>query len=198
LLNSGRLISVIAVAAAGLGLSAYQNGDTDGGGNWMGFTVGILRVFYSFGMGLLIHRFHTKMEALRVPSWILLGLVVFILSVTPSAQARPWYDMFAVILVFPAIVYIASASEPGSPKVIFAYSLLGTTSYAIYILHNQVASFTAGAVRGIFKCNVAQFAPFSGVAFLLVFVYGCWLLDRVYDLPVRRWASGMFLKKQKS
>jgi peptidoglycan/LPS O-acetylase OafA/YrhL len=195
LLNSARLISVIAIAAAGLGFCAYQNGDTDGGGNWAGFTVGVLRVLYSFGMGLLIHRFHTKMEAFRVPSWILITLVILTLSVTPSAQARPWYDMVAVILVFPAIVHIASASEPGSPKVTYAYSVLGTTSYAVYILHNQVASFISRAVRGIFKCNVAQFAPFSGIAFALVFVYGCWLLDLVYDLPVRRWATKVFLKK---
>lgn len=192
------MILIIASAAIGLGLYAYQNGRTDGGGVWSEFMIGLLRVVYSFGAGLLIQRYHTKIIFFRLPSWALMGLVMVLLSVTPSDQARPWYDMLVVILLFPAIVHIAAASESKSKNIIKVYSLLGTTSYAVYILHERFASFIAAVFRRVLKHEVGQFAPFSGLIFLLGLVSVCWLLDGVYDLPVRRWATKIFLPKAKS
>lgn len=193
-LTEGKLILTMVITAMGLGLFAYENGNTDGGYLWTGFVVGLLRVTYSFGAGLLIHRLHTKIQIFRLPSWILLCLVFISLSVFPSNQFRPWYDMVVVVLLFPALVGIASASESGSKRVIQVYVFLGTTSYAIYILHKTFESFIEGALRAIFKCDVGQFAPYSGIVFLLCFTCICWWLDHFYDGPIRRWATKKFLK----
>jgi peptidoglycan/LPS O-acetylase OafA/YrhL len=196
-LTTSRMILIIGVAAITLGLSVFHYGDMDKGNEWTGFLTAFFRVIYSFGVGLLIHRFHTKLPAFRLPSWSLLGLVFVLLVVVPSTQVRPWYDLFVVILLFPAIVHVASASESSSERMVRVYGLLGTTSYAVYILHKQFALFVAAAFDRVFKHNVEQFAPFSGVVFLIGLVYACWLMDRVYDLPVRRWASQIFLKNRK-
>lgn len=193
-LTERKLIMTMVITSTGLGLFAFKNGSTDGGYLWTGFTIGILRVLYSFGAGLLIHRFQKRIKFFRVPSWILLGLVLILLSVNPSNMVRPWYDMIVVVLLFPILVGIASASESSSERVVQVYVFLGTTSYAVYILHKTFESFTEGAFRAILKCDVGQFAPLSGLLFLICLVYACWLLDRFYDLPVRRWASKTFLK----
>ncbi len=198
ILTVGKLIFVLAIAGIGLGLSAFQVGDLNGGSTWTGLITGVLRVIYSFSAGLLIYRFHTKISILRLPSWILIGFVLLSLSVTPSVPLRPWYDMVIVIFFFPLIVQMASVSEPRSEKVVKVYQILGTTSYAIYILHRPVAPLIAQLFLVIFKHPVSQFAPFSGFVFLLGFIFGCLLLDRIYDLPARHWATSIFLKKQRS
>jgi len=142
---------------------------------------------------LLIHRFHKKFN-FHLPSWLLMFLVFVILSQDPPAQLRSWYDILSVVILFPAIVCLASASEPGSVITLKCYSLLGMTSYAIYVLHVPLSKLIAVVFRRSTTFDVAQFAPYSGIVLLFVLILFTWLIDRFYDLPVRRIVTKYFTK----
>lgn len=193
ILTTGRLLVVIIISSIGLGICVYKVGNLDAGFYWKDFIVGIPRVLYSFGAGLLIQRMQ-KGFAPHLPSWLLVVFVFVILSLDPPAQLRPWFDIIAVTILFPAIVYVAAASQPTSLLATKCYTLLGATSYAIYVLHFPLSKLIAVAFRRITTFEIAEFAPFSGIILLCGLILFTWWVDRNYDLPVRRIATKYFSK----
>ena len=193
LLTTVRLLIIVAISAIALGICVFQIGNIDAGFYWKDFLIGIPRVLYSFGAGLLIQRFQ-KGFILHVPSWILITLVFVILCSDPPSQVRPWFDIITITILFPAIVYLASASEPSSGLAAKLYTLLGATSYAIYVLHVPLSKLITVGFKKITTLEVAQFAPLSGVILLFCLILVTWWIDRYYDQPVRRMASKYFCK----
>ncbi len=193
LLTTVRLLIVVAFSSIALGICVYKIGNLDAGFYWNDFIVGIPRVLYSFGAGLLVQRFR-KNSVLHIPSWVLIALVFVILCLDPPAQIRPWFDIVAVTILFPAIVYLASASEPNSVLAARCYTLLGAASYAIYVLHVPLSKLIATVFRRSTTFEVAQFAPFSGVVLLFGLILFTWWIDRYYDQSVRRMATKYFSK----
>lgn len=194
LLTTGRLLVVVAISALALGVCVYKIGNLDAGFYWDNFAVGIPRVLYSFGAGLLVHKFRNSFFEVRIPSWMLMALVFALLCLEPSAQVRPWFDFVAVTILFPAIVYLASASEPKSALASKCYAILGLTSYAIYVLHVPLSRLIASVVTRSTTYKVEQFAPYSGVVLLFALILFSWWIDRHYDQPTRRIATKYFSK----
>lgn len=192
-LTTRRLISVIALSSLVLGFLVFKAGNLDAGFYWEDFFVGIPRVLFSFGAGLLIHRFKRNSSS-YIPSWLLIAFVFIVLGANPPEYLRPWFDVIAVTFVFPAIIYLASASEPNSILAAKFYSLLGVTSYAIYVLHVPISKLMAGAFQRITSFDVSSFSPYSGVALLFSLVLIAWFINRYYDEPIRRIATN-FLRK---
>jgi len=194
-LTTSRLLIALAVSAIVLGVLVYIKGNLDVGFNWKHFFMGIPRVIYSFGAGLLIQRIQFRNFPLQLPSWVLMVFVLAILCYSPATQARSWYDMLAVTILFPGVVYLASTSEPGSVMAVRCYAFLGSVSYAIYVLHVPISQSIRAALKVSLKSDVAQLAPISGVILLFGLVLFSWIMDCVYDRPVRRIASKLFLEK---
>ncbi|TXT26433.1 MAG: rspF [Gallionellaceae bacterium] len=193
LLTTGRLLIVVAISAIALSVFVNKTGNLDAGFYWDDFAVGIPRVLYSFGAGLLVHKFRNSFKV-RIPSWILMTLVFALLCLEPPAQIRPWFDIVAVTILFPAIVYLASATEPKSALASKCYAILGLTSYAIYVLHVPLSKLMASLVTRGTTYQVEQFAPYSGVVLLFALVLFSWWIDRHYDQPTRRIATKYFSK----
>ena len=193
LLSTGRLFITITISAIFLGICVYKFGNLDAGFYWKEFFVGIPRVLYSFGTGLLIHRFHKNIK-LYCPSWILIILVFIILCLDLPTYLRPWYDILSVVILFPTIVCLASVSEPSSVITLKCYSILGMTSYAIYVLHVPLSKLIAVVFRRSTSFEVAQFAPYSGIVLLFILILFTWVIDRFYDMPVRRIVTKYFTK----
>lgn len=191
LLTTCRLLVVGAISAFALGVCVYKIGNLDSGFYWDDFAVGISRVLYSFCAGLLAHKFRNSIKVC-VPSWVLMALVFTLLCMAPPAQVRPWFDFVAVTILFPAIVYLASASEPKSALASKCYAILGLTSYAIYVLHVPLSKLIASVVTRCTTYKVEQFAPYSGVVLLSALILFAWWIDRYYDQPTRRIATKYF------
>lgn len=68
---------------------------------------------------------------------------------------------------------------------------LGTASYAIYVLHVPIADFFAEAVRRVSHREPALFAPWTGIACMLLSIMTALLLDKFYDGRART-----FLRKK--
>jgi peptidoglycan/LPS O-acetylase OafA/YrhL len=104
----------------------------------------------------------------------------------PEGELRAIWDAVCVLVVFPLVVYCGTLMDPG-PRLRRIATLLGLTSYAVYVLHSPLSSllnsatrhFAGGAGGGIG-------APYLGVVVLVVLLTGCWLVDRHVDMPIRR------------
>jgi hypothetical protein len=99
---------------------------------------------------------------------------------------RVYWDAVSVLLLSPIIVCAAALVEPPAwlrPAATF----LGLTSYAVYALHYPLVV----VVNSIFRARLAA-TPNSfylGFSLLAALLFGCWLVDKYYDFPVRRWLS---------
>ncbi|MET3117989.1 peptidoglycan/LPS O-acetylase OafA/YrhL [Undibacterium sp. GrIS 1.8] len=215
-LNTSILLLTIAISAIALLACTVYFGSLDVGYKWTHAVGGIPRVLYSFCMGLLIARLSGVQggvqggaqsndavfsDALRrvladfkLPSSILLLLTLLTLSVTPTDAIRPWYDLGAVLILFPLIVVLAARSEPRSLGLKKICIFLGAISYAIYVLHVPIFILVTIASKKLGLHDLADFAPFSGVLLLLVLVCFARIADRVYDQAMRRWL-GQFLTR---
>ena len=191
LLTIGRMFAVVTISAIALCICVYQIGNLDAGFYWKDIIVGIPRVLYSFGAGVLVHRYK-KIHILHFPSWGLIFIVFVILCLAPSSQVRPWFDIIAVIILFPAIVYLASATETKTYWLNNLYALLGATSYGIYVLHVPLSKLITIVLKKGIAFEVAQFAPYTGIVLLMFLVLFTWWVDNHFDQPIRRMASNYF------
>jgi peptidoglycan/LPS O-acetylase OafA/YrhL len=159
-------------------------------GFWIrSFPFGFFRVGYSFFAGVLLFRFYSSLKRSRnitlsntLLAWAVLGITAAVLTADPSPAVQPYYDVVSVIITFPAIVFLGLLFQPsGISARVFRF--LGLISYAVYTLHAPLA----GALGGIFGDRILHAAPLSGVAFLIFLVPFCWLADKLFDFPLRRW-----------
>ncbi len=190
-----RLVSVVAVSAIGLAACAILAPTSNLDLGWTVATSvgGVFRVLFSFFAGVLLYRrFSSRpiQEARRgnVASWLILACMSAILVSSPPAWAVPFFDLTAVLVVFPVLIYATLGWQPiGFSATLFKFG--GLISYAIYVLHAP-ASYLAGNVHHLlFRTDIGSAAPWSGIAFLVVLLLACFIVDRYYDLPVRRYLS---------
>jgi len=175
--TSVRLGFGLIVVASILFYNALTTGLIYGGGgaNWSSLHFGLLRVCYSFPAGVLIYRIHQRGARIPiVPPLILITAFPFLLML-PS----PWCAPFNVLVGFPLLVALASASE--ARRGIAAVSnTLGAASYAMYAIHSplyliSVPTFSRLGLTPLLAeiVVVACIIPFSLI------------IDRVYDTPIR-------------
>jgi peptidoglycan/LPS O-acetylase OafA/YrhL len=94
-----------------------------------------------------------------------------------------------IFIGFPVLVAFGANPEPrigGS-----AFRFLGAASYALYVLHFPLRRLVHGAVMSLAHRDLADFAPWSGIAFIVGALALCWILDRYYDTPARKWLMGL-------
>jgi len=202
ILSPRRLTAVVVVSAAGLVgcLTMIWPHTMEFGWasvRWKGFDVGLLaggcRVAYSFFMGVLLYRIFVARGGAQTPHrharwvpWALLAAVALILTAQPGETHHSLYDLLIVLAVFPAVVYTALHFQPcGIGARICAF--FGTVSYAIYALHAPLGLLVQSALKYQAGVLVENFAPWTGLAFAILLIPLCYLLDLTYDGPVRSW-----------
>lgn len=210
-LTSLRLWLVVALSALALLCSALALGSLDVGYQWSTALIGLPRVLYSFGVGLLIARLSIRrsgtstspssqssaamgqrdmgQRTFKFPTWLLLALVLAVLCASPATSWRPWYDLGAVLFGFPVLVWLACQTEARWAVLRRGYAFFGAISYALYVLHVPLALLANNASKKLWRAELAAFAPVSGIALVLLLAGLSWWLDRVYDQPLRRWLA---------
>lgn len=160
-----RSLSVLSVACAGLLiLVAQSNGSLDGGWAAASFHVGTARVLFGFTAGMAAYlvsrklRFHLN----RLVTAFLVAC--FCLAFFATGDWR--VDCALVILGFPLLVLLASRCEVDGLWAGLG-SHLGDISYSIYLLQTPAMLFTSGICQAVFGRNISEFAPVSGVLFVI-------------------------------
>lgn len=189
------MLALMLAATFGLVRALSYCGHLDVGWNNASITFGIYRVGYSFFAGVLLYRRFLankrKTKTLRhstVMSLSLIAVSAALLMSSPSDSVRPAYDLVTVVILFPVIVFLALSVEP-SRVLGRLYKLLGVISYGLYTLHAPIVSLVKVAM---FKysgsvLSVSQpLTPWVGLSFVALLGGVCWLADRYYDSPVRR------------
>jgi peptidoglycan/LPS O-acetylase OafA/YrhL len=149
--------------------------------------VGIVRVAASYTYGVLLFELRNKGLFNRFGSALASVAILMAVLMSPlpaSPLVNSIVDLLAVYLLFPATIILGSNAF-ASPRVVPTFSVLGTISYAIYILHPSVFTAFTGAWTLLLGGKAADHAPISGIVFVLILVLTCYAADRFYDLPIR-------------
>ncbi|GGF17222.1 acyltransferase [Aliidongia dinghuensis] len=186
-LTDGRLVALLAAAAVALVAAALFWGGLEIGNSWSTYLGGWSRVLWSFFAGILLYRLYRRRPhgTLGVRTGALLALVVLVLFAMPGTG--PWFGLLSALAVFPAIIWIGATVKLTGRAAGLAH-WLGTTSYALYITHLPVLGLVLLACREFGVAPEAAFLP-SLVAAVLGAVAVAWLLDGIYDIPIRRWLA---------
>lgn len=167
---------VFASAAVMVGVAVFGNIHND--------LAGAPRVGFSFFLGVLMFR---EIGAWRAPawaSWVALGIVCAVLASPKDGTAT---YLCAVLVAFPAAVWLALRAQP-PVWTVRASNVLGDLSYPLYTIHVPFAALVlaiTGPIGG---------APWSGWAFLAGLAAVSWALDQWFDRPVRRFLSALRIK----
>ncbi len=154
------------------------------------FAFGFARVLFSFCTGVLIFRHFIQQESPVVygnrTGLILLALTCAVLMMPlPQGDVRAWFGLFAVIVAFPALVYIAvrtritGALEP-------PMSTLGSISYPLYAVHAPLYILLSAVLENRLGLDLADHAPIAGLVLITLFTFGAYGLHHRLDLPFRQ------------
>ena len=182
-----RLIGLVALAICGLAVCVIHYGTLNVGFDWANAPGGLARVLFGFPLGVLLFRLHLRAPfALRLTWWAPLALAIFVFAFD-APVAKAWWELFAVVVLVPAIVVAAISSEPprGLQRICAA---LGAISYALYSLH---APFVGVFLRleTHLGFDATTHSVGKAVAFTALLGVVCLIAEAAYDRPVRRWLS---------
>lgn len=186
-LSSRVLATVVALAAVAVAFAGVHFGTLHVGWLWSHAWGGLARVTFSFFLGVLLFRLRKPRTLPQPAAWLVMALLPALLMCSPGPKLQAAYDIALVLLVFPPLLLVAAASPPGrAAKPLF--QVLGLTSYAIYVFHASLYIYAHGVAKALGLLR-PQYALGIGVGFLVLLVAVTWLVDLLYDQPVRRWLT---------
>lgn len=178
------LVAVLATSALALIGAVVWFHKLDIGFTWTNAWGGLPRVAFSFTAGLGLYRlFKARPWRSPLPAWAPLLILPPLFYVRVDEVVWP---LACVLLLFPAIVTAAAASQPG-PRSARIFAWLGAVSYPLYALHKPAGELMTAWMRHVSPQNVQN--AWIGAAYLAVALAACALIERFYDRPVRRWLT---------
>ena len=163
------------------------------------FFGGLLRMMFPFSAGMLLARNFRPVKVKGI-FWISIA-VLFILFSMPyipknsDISLNGLYELFCIIFVFPAIVWLAASGETNDKISERVCKILGDISYPLYIVHYPVMYlFYAWLIE-----NKHYTLGESWTVVILVFAINITLAYaalKFYDEPVRRMLTKRYNKKR--
>jgi peptidoglycan/LPS O-acetylase OafA/YrhL len=198
-----KMLLTVCVAVFGAALVHYcvtgPSGDVIGG--WSlepaQVRIGLTRLLYPFFAGLLLSR---VVQVGRIRHAFLLSSAIIVAALALprfGGEHDLWlnglYESVCILAVFPLVVYLGASGAVHSGMAARVCSFLGGISYPIYIVHYPfVYTYTAWVADG--KIALRDAWPVT-VATWLACVALAWVCLNYYDIPVRRWLTGRFMRK---
>ncbi|PZU11873.1 acyltransferase [Sphingomonas sp.] len=184
------LVAIIAVSFLLLGVAGWRLHGLANGFSPETFWGGFPRVFFSYFLGVLLHRTQPRWRA-HVPVLPLPLLLVAFLAIVLGESAlggripASAYWLGAVTIAFPlGLMLLAQARVPAAMERIS--EALGDLSYPLYAVHMPLLLIAAPAILPLSGPARAGLAiPVGGVIVIVAL-----LLDRYYDRPVRKRIQG--------
>ncbi len=169
-----------------------HNGDVVGGWSLTPtqLKVGFTRLLYPFLSGLLLSRIAKPGKVKNAFVWCSL-LIVALLVCPRIGGERLWmngiYESFAIIIMFPLIVYLGASGGIKGKGMSKACKFLGDISYPLYITHYPlIYIFAAWAVDNQIPQNKALPVMLLVMIVTISVAYACF---KLYDVPVRKWLT---------
>lgn len=189
------LVAILVVCGAAVALAAQIWGQLDVGygptQTWAAFA----RSGFSFFAGVLLFRlFGTGKTVSPLVSWLCVAVLTLILAWRPGDAVAPVYEVAVVLAGFPALVAVAAHFEPG-PKVGRLFALLGRASWGVYIFHQPVARTLEATVLHGWTPPTGAMAVLVGVGFSVALTGLVLLIDRLFDVPVRKALTRRFVAR---
>ena len=190
---------IVWVCLSGIGLACYALGNMSGfhhlGVGWTladyGFIGGLLRVGFSFSLGMLMARVFRPLKV-RGAFWICSVAIIGLLAVPfMGMDGAMWtnalYDVTCVVLLFPIILYVGASGVTSDSRSSAECDFLGKISYPVYIIHYPfMYLFYAWVWAEELAFGDVWYVALGIVAGCIVLAYLCL---KYYDEPVRRWLS---------
>lgn len=202
-LSTKALRIVVLICAAGLiavGVGNLSGGYSLGVGwslaDW-GFFGGLMRLGFSFGIGLLMSRSFKPFKIKGAFWWcsiIMVGLMCmpYITLNGEVSVLNGIYDLICTLIIFPLVVLMgASGMTKVSPSRNIC-NFLGEISYPVYIIHYPVMYLFYAWVWN----NGLTFDRVWWVTVIIfcVLPVAAYLFLKIYDEPVRRFLTSKFIK----
>jgi peptidoglycan/LPS O-acetylase OafA/YrhL len=175
---------------SGFALSVFlfglAKGNLDLGCVWsfLDFAGGLSRALFGIFFGLFLYKnidgISKKLSKLLNP-FLFLFLIIVVLVSPDFGRFNPFVDAFSLLAVFPLGVVAISKMKESKFDILF--TVLGSASYPLYVLHFPLARIAAFVTHH----QKAQYAPFSGVVFASVLIILSYFLERYMDAPFRKW-----------
>ena len=194
LLSDVALASVVLVSGIFLAMVSFVHGNLDVGYAWgyWSLIAGFLRSVFGIFFGLLLFRHRLFLSTVLsrtkfISPWLAFCIIAAILA-SPSLEHFDYIiDIFAVAILFPISVLVASQGQ--TSRFQSWLLILGKASYPIYVLHEPVSDFC----QYIFKSSINAYAPVSGIVLVALLIVFSMLIETWYDVPLRSWLSNKAL-----
>ena len=189
------LTAILLVCGAGVVLASQIWGQLDVGygptQTWAAFA----RSGYSFFAGVLMFQlFGTNKTVAPLISWLCLVILTLVLAWRPGEALAQTYEVVAVLAGFPALVAVAAHFEPG-PRVGSLFALLGRASWGVYIFHQPIGRILEATVLKGWTPPTGAMAVLVGAVFTVGLTGFTLLVDRFFDLPIRKALSRRLLAR---
>lgn len=178
------------------------NGDVIGG--WSldpaQVRIGVTRLLYPFLAGLLLSRIVKPGRIRHAFMWCSLLVIGILAFPRVGGEKHLWmnglYDSFAILILFPLIVYLGASGEAKGKYVSKLCRFFGDISYPIYITHYPlIYVYTAWVCNN--ELTLQQGLPVGGLVVLsaITLAYASF---KLYDVPVRSWLTARFMARSKA
>lgn len=169
-----------------------KSGDLMGGWtlNREQLTIGFTRLMYPFFGGLLLSRMIniSKIKGSFLISSALIALVLFMPRI--GGEDHRWmnglYESLTVVLIFPAIIYIAASGAVSKGIESNLCKFLGDISYPIYITHFPLIYVYSAWLSNNPQADTGMKVVYGFLTFIGAILIG-YLSLRFYDEPIRKW-----------
>jgi len=198
-LSKAALGVLVALAGAALVHLVVTSPTGDVVGGWAldatGIRIGLTRMLFPFFAGLLLARTASLRRLPNAFLWCSLLLLAVLVFPRVAGPSQLWlnglYESFAIIVVFPLIVWLGAGGQIASAGAARLCKFFGDVSYPLYITHYPlIYIYTAWVSRN--KVSLQAGLPVAALTFgvAVALAYACL---KFYDEPVRRWLRKRFL-----
>lgn len=190
-LNNTILFCIVLISGSMVIWAALQHGNLDIGFEWnyLSLWAGFSRAMFGIFLGLMLYRqqnFLIQQFGKMCSPWLTFPIIAIILASPSLGNWDALLDLLAILVIFPLSVLIASQAVPTRFENILL--ILGSASYPIYVLHQPMSDWFREQLPDL------PLAPWSGILFTLLMIALSLMIEKFYDLPVRRWLIQRFLK----
>lgn len=186
-LSTRVLIGVVIASGLFLATSILWFGNIDIGSEWNDWWGGLPRAMFGFFLGVLAYRLAgSPQNAKRRKSWLALPLLLALpvaCFIPATPELRPVVDIaLSCVLLLPMLMLCQSVRPPDNFTALFLIG--GRISYAVYILHQPARDILERITWS--STIAADFAPFTGIAVLILVVTVAYFAEKYFDRPMRR------------